>query len=358
MLKPQCLPILIGSFPFKDHLQAVDAILSHTPEIPLWPQLPKLAGEGMVRQFLTGFPGLQDDGSRFWVDTDAEDFAEQMASFYTEYMEVESDPSRLADSSFALGADTAQGFGVFSDTIRQLNHQAVTLKGQVTGPVTAGIGLKDQNGQSIFYDENLRDMLIKLIALKGCWQIAQFKALMPHIQPIIFIDEPAIVSFGSTGFMGVTKEMVSEAVALVVSEIQQAGGQTGVHICANGDWEPALSSAADIISFDAYFYFDNFVLYREQLVSFIERGGILAWGIVPTGDQQILDDIDIDTLFGKWLEQLDSISSFGFSKKRILQQTFIAPSCGTGSLYPDQSLKVLRLTREISKRSQKLMQSF
>ena len=45
-------------------------ILAHTPEIPLWPQLPKNPREGMVRQFLTGFPGLVDDGNRYWIDTD------------------------------------------------------------------------------------------------------------------------------------------------------------------------------------------------------------------------------------------------------------------------------------------------
>ena len=351
MFQANCLPILIGSLPLTDHHQAMEEILKATPDIPLWPQLPKLPREGMVRQFLNGFPGLQQKDKRFWIASDTEDFGEQMAAFYADYMTVEEDPELLLNSRFALTEDTAKGFEVFSDIIKHSEHSFIALKGQVTGPVTVGVGTKDQHDRSIFYDDNLRDMLVKLITQKGCWQIAALKEVQPDIQPIIFIDEPAIVSFGSTGFIGVTKEMVTEAVSDVVTGIQTAGGLAGVHICANGDWEPALSSAADIISFDAFFYFDNFILFKDELTRFIDRGGILAWGIVPTGDPQILAEIDAVSLYSKWQEQLDIIASFGFTQEKLMQQTFIAPSCGTGSLSIEHAMKVLNLTAEISMRA-------
>ncbi len=351
MFQANCLPILIGSFPLTDHHQAMEEILKATPDIPLWPQLPKLPREGMVRQFLNGFPGLQQKDKRFWIASDMEDFGEQMAAFYADYMTVAEDPELLLNSRFALTEDTAKGFEVFSDMIKQSEHSFIAFKGQVTGPVTVGVGTKDQHDRSIFYDDNLRDMLVKLITQKGCWQVAALKKVQPDIQPIIFIDEPSIVSFGSTGFIGVTKEMVTDAVSDVVDGIQTAGGLAGVHICANGDWEPALSSAADIISFDAFFYFDNFILFKDELTRFINRGGILAWGIVPTGDPQILAEIDAVSLYSKWQEQLDIIASFGFTQEKLMQQTFIAPSCGTGSLSIEHAMKVLNLTAEISMRA-------
>lgn len=355
MFTANCLPVLIGSLPLKDHTEAMQAILSSTPEIPLWPQLPKLPGEGMVRQFLTGYPGLQENAERFWVDTAAEDFSAQMAAFYEEYMEVLENPGSLTDSRFALTEETAHGFATYIQAIENRTQIIYALKGQVTGPVTAGVGLKDHHGRSIFYDENLRDILVKHLTLKACYQVAMMQSFHPQTQPIIFIDEPAIVSFGSTGFMGVTKEMATDAITEVVGGIQKSGSLAGVHICANGDWEPALSSAADIISFDAYFYFDNFILYKEPLIRFIDRGGILAWGIVPTGDAEILARTDTKTLFSKWQKQLDIITSFGFSHEKIMRQTFISPSCGTGSLSTELALKVLSLTAEISKYAQLLL---
>ena len=354
MFKPHCLPILIGSLPLTNHEEAVRLILAHSPAIPLWPQLPKLNGEGMIRQFLTGFPGLQENDTRYWVDTSCVDFEEQMASFYEDFMAREEDSFFPAGSRFAMGSDTAPGFAVFVEMIKAAKIPYITLKGQVTGPITTGIGVKDQHGKSIIYDDNLRDVLVKHLTLKACWQIEKLQILTGPKKPIIFIDEPGLVSFGSSAFSGISREMVSDAVAQTVTGIQNSGGLAGIHICANGDWEPALTSSADIISFDAYFYFDTFTLYRDQLIAFLQRGGILAWGIVPTADPAILEKTDGDSLFSRWQKQLKTLSGFGFSSNTLMEQTLIAPSCGTGSLPPALARKVLQLTAEISAKARTL----
>jgi len=357
MFTANCLPILIGSLPLENHEEAMQLILAHTSAIPLWPQLPKKPKEGMVRQFITGFPGLIDDGHRYWIDTDSDIFEQEMAAFYEEFMHVEEDPGLLQTSRFGLGEDTAPGFFTLMNYLKNGASRPLTAKGQVTGPVTTGIGVKDQAGNSIIYDDNLRDMLCKLLALKARWQVAELKKAVGEMPPVIFIDEPGFVSFGSSGFGGISREMVSETVNEVITQIKDAGGLAGVHICANGDWGPALSSDTDIISFDAYFYFDNFTLYREQLINFLSRGGILAWGIVPTGDPLVVAKESADSLFSKWQQQLKTLSSFGFSEKQLMQQTLIAPSCGTGSLTPELAEKVLSMTSELSELAQERLKN-
>jgi hypothetical protein len=351
-----CRPILIGSLPLTDHDEAMRLIAAHTPQIPLWPQLPKLPKEGMIRQFLTGFPGLIDDGKRYWVDQDAADFTGLMADFYDAYFRIKEDSSLLANSRFSLGNDSARGFAALLHFLNSVDDPPLTIKGQVTGPVTTGIGLKDAHGKSIIYDDNLRDILTKLLALKARWQVTQFQRFTGERPPIVFIDEPGMVSFGSSGFSGISAEMVSQAVAEVISEIQGGGGLAGIHICANGDWSPALASKADIISFDAYFYFDNFILYRSQLQRYLARGGILAWGIVPTGDPLVVEQESVDSLFAKWRQQLTRMSEFGRSELQLMHQTLIAPSCGTGSLTVEQARKVLAMTAELSQRARVLLQ--
>lgn len=349
MFNANCRPILIGSLPLVNHEEAMQLILNYTPEIPLWPQLPKNPREGMIRQFLTGFPGLIDEGSRYWIDTGSANFEEEMAAFYEDYLRMEADPEYLRHSRFALGMDSAPGFFTLQNFLKNEQSSHITAKGQVTGPVTTGIGVRDQHGNSIFYDDNLRDILVKLLSMKARWQVAELQQMTGETPPIVFIDEPGLVSFGSCGFGGITREMASSAVAEVITAIKQAGGLAGVHICANGDWGPALSSDADIISFDAYFYFDNFILYRDQLIEFLARGGILAWGIVPTSDPLVVAKESADSLFVKWKEQLQFLTTFGFSRKKLMEQTFIAPSCGTGSLTPELAQKVLSMTSELSK---------
>ena len=81
MFAANCMPILIGSLPLVDPREALDHILTHCPDIPLWPQLPRLPKEGMIRQFLSGYPGLVDEGKRYWVDTSSGYFEQEMTAF-------------------------------------------------------------------------------------------------------------------------------------------------------------------------------------------------------------------------------------------------------------------------------------
>ncbi|WP_136797022.1 hypothetical protein [Desulfosediminicola ganghwensis] len=353
MITPNCRPLLIGSLPITNHQQAADIILRYTPEIPLWPQLPKNPREGMVRQFLTGFPGLIDSNKGFWIDTEAEDFAVSMTAFYEEYMAVEANHDLLKDSRFRLAADSASGFSVLLDTLHLRKHDSYTVKGQVTGPITTGIGAKTGQGESIFYDDNLRDMLVKHLTMKGCWQARQIQQRAKIKTPIIFIDEPAMVSFGSSAFVGITRELVTESMSEIISGIRATGALVGVHICANGDWAPVLQSKADIISFDAYSYFENLLLFKEELTSFLQRGGILAWGIVPTGDPEIISKETVTSLLDKFKTQLNQLTALGFVKESLLQRVFITPSCGTGSLPLNTALDVLEMNSTLSYEIQK-----
>lgn len=355
MFRPRCLPILIGSLPVSTHQAAIDLILATTPEVPLWPQLPKKPREGMVRQFLSGFPGLVDEGNRFWVDSTGDAFSQEMTAFYEDYLQAVDAPSQPPPPRFSLGPDSAAGFELFCAAIRQRNPPFISLKGQVTGPITTGIGARDRHGNAILYDDNLRDMLIKHLSLKAVWQTRQLCQFTGAVSPIIFIDEPGLVSFGSSGFAGVSSEMVTSAVGEVIEAIQLAGGLAGVHICANGDWGPALASRADILSFDAYSYFPNLLLFRRELTEYLHRGGMLAWGIVPTGDPDLVARASVDSLYGLWLQQLEKLATFGFSEQQLMEQTFIAPACGTGSLSEELAIKVLNLTSTLAKKCRKLL---
>lgn len=348
IFSPNCLPILIGSLPLDDHNEAAELIFDYTPDIPLWPQLPRINREGMVRQFISGFPGLIDVGRKFWIDRAGTDFPQKMTAFYEHFFECEAAPTIPGQSCFALTPETARGFFTCTDLLTSGQYEPITVKGQITGPITTGIGVRDQNGTPLLYDDNLRDMLIKLLSGKARWQVEQLKPFCNAIPPIIFIDEPGMVSFGSTAFAGVSKELVSTSVSEIIKAIKTAGGIAGIHICANGDWAPALDSEADIISFDSYSFFDHFILYRDQLVSFLQRDGILAWGIVPTGNPEVVEKEQVQSLINKWQEQLKTLCSFGFTERQITEQTLIAPACGTGSLSRDQAVKVLSLTRELS----------
>jgi len=347
LFKANCLPLLIGSIPLKDHYQATDLVLQYTPEIPLWVQLPLYKNEGMLAQFLPGMPGYTNDNQAMeYIDTDSPDFENDLLHFYEEYMAVADTDNSLDTTRFVLSQDRAKGFFVLMDVLDQRQQAPLALKGQITGPITFATGVKDQNKRAIFYDEQLRDAAVKLLALKARWQLENLARL--SLPVIIFFDEPALAGFGSSEFISISKDDVLQCFSEVINQVHSGGGLAGVHVCANADWSLILDSEADILSFDAYYYFEKVLLYSEALQKFLNSGGIIAWGIVPTSDSQDIAQETTESLYNQFQDKISQLQKMGLKKDQLLSQSFITPSCGTGSLTSDQAEKVLRLTNELA----------
>ncbi len=349
--KPNALPAWIGSLPLTDHDEAVRLMMAYTPDIPIWIQLPRNPGEGMVAQFAPGMPGLDSSGDKLRVVTTAENFDAELLAFFEEYMAVTDDAETtptLAESRFSLSGDIAPGFYKFMAVLDGLSQPPAAVKGQVTGPFTFATGLVDEAGRAVFYNEQLRDAAVKMIAMKARWQVAQLKKY--GVPVILFLDEPALAGYGSSAFISVSRAEIDAALGEVIDAVHAEGGLAGVHVCANSEWSIILESAADIVSFDAYSFFDKFAIYADQIKPFMARGGILAWGIVPTGDVDAIEKETTDSLYNLWMESAEKLGAMGLSHDALIEQSLITPSCGTGSLSLDHAEKVIRMNREISER--------
>ena len=342
------LPLLIGSLPLKDHAEALELVFKHTPEIPLWIQLPAFPQEQMIPQFMPGLPGLTRNNNTICIDTDLEDFDDQVLKFYEEYMAVVDGEKDLNHTRFVLTDETARGFSAFLDYVSSLPSPPVAVKGQITGPITFSTGIHDQNKNAIFYNEQIRDAAVKLIALKAKWQVRQLSTLGRPV--IIFFDEPAMAGYGTSEFISISTDEITSCFDEVIDAVRSEGGLAGVHVCANTDWSLVLQSSADVVSFDAYSYFDRFILYPDLIKKFIDSGKFLAWGIVPTGDAEDIEKETSDSLLLQWEEKAQAIMALGIDRSQLMNQSFITPSCGTGSLSLDLAQKVLSITREISNR--------
>jgi len=138
----------------------------------------------------------------------------------------------------------------------------------------------------------------------------------------------------------------------VITAVQKEGALAGVHCCGNMDWGLLAETKIDIIAFDAYFFGDKIALYPEQINKFLERGGILAWGIVPTSDADVLNKETPDTLKEKYIELLNLYEQKGIKTDLIKNKVMLTPSCGmgSGSLSIKDTETVLELLYELSKK--------
>lgn len=344
---PNCLPLLIGSLPLADHREASDMIFSATPDIPLWPQLPMYAAEGMVQQFLPGLPGIVEADGKVFLDTASSACDGEMLAFYEEYLRVVEDPAALEDSRFHLDLQAAPGFYVFLEQALLNRKSLVALKGQTTGPITYCTSLVDQAGRAIFYNDQLRDVAVKHLAMKARWQVRKMREVCGRT--LMFFDEPGLAGLGSSAFITITREDIIACLGEVFDAVRAEQGLVGVHVCANTEWPVIFDSGVDIVSYDAYSFFDKLILYPDHLRKFFKDGGILASGIVPT-DPNFIDVETVESLLEKWHGQTAKLQAIGIDEQTVYAQTLITPSCGTGAVSGEHARRVLDLTRTVSER--------
>jgi len=345
------LPVLIGSVPLTDHGKALEWIFKATPEIPLWPQLPHDPYEQMMPQFAEGLPciteeNITDPEGRILFDINRPGFEEDMLAFYEEYLVVAEDPTALMDSRFKVSRKRAAGLYLFAESLPGRTN-LTAVKGQVTGPFTMLTGIKDREGKAGYFDDTIRDMVIKGISMKAAWQ-TRLLAQASDKQVLLFIDEPALAGLGSSAFIGVTVDEIREMINEVAEAVHQAGGLVGIHVCANTDWSILLSSDIDILSFDAHGFFDKMAALKDEVSSFLDRGSIIAWGGVPTSREEEISVESTESLSEMFNRQMQAFVTENRDMKTLLRQSLITPSCGTGSLSLESAQKVLDLTRSTS----------
>jgi hypothetical protein len=100
-----------------------------------------------------------------------------------------------------------------------------------------------------------------------------------------------------------------------------------------------------VFNFDAYDYWDTLSIYPEDMKSYIENGGFIAWGVVPTTDA--IKGVNLQLLREKLESGLASLEKIGIPKDKLRQQVLITPSCGTGSLTIEDALKVFSLLKDL-----------
>ena len=331
--KPHNKTTGIGSVPFAAPEEVMDLISRATPNIPFWPQLIKRGPwENMILQFTKGLPVLkiEPDKQKVAVDPEA-DLAEALTVYYEAEMNNDLE-------AFKLEPEASAGFYALLELARSNPKGIERLKGQVTGPVTFCLSVKDVNGQAVLYNPDLKDAYARGLGLCGAWQAERLKEGFEA--PIIFLDEPSLTGLGSA-FMAVEPPEVIHLLNTAMEPIHQAGGLCGIHVCGNTDWATILKSDLDVVNFDAYGYGQGFVLYVKEIKAFLERGGVIAWGIVPTltytGDETLEEMVKILTGLK------DTLVDKGIDRELLEAQSMITTSCGMGSRTEEESRRLFEL---------------
>lgn len=321
----------IGSLPHTDPEEACRAA-SKNFDMPFWPQLPKLSfREWMIPQYSEGMPFVKINPrtESIWIDRTESDELERFYETYTE------------ESKIAISEDYAKGLHTF---IRIMPGKFTYLKGHIVGPLTFTLGLRDTDGKPIYFDEELREIALMLLKAKIRWQMDVLKPFGKDLT--IFIDEPILSSLGSTSYLGVDPKEALRLLKEMTAEIKKEGGVAGIHCCGNADWSLVTKTGIDVLSFDAYEYFDTILAYSCYINDFLCHNGYLAWGIVPTSDALAGETFEsIKLHFAKRLDKLTQ----KVTPELIFSQILLTPSCGLGARTPQEAELAFKLIAYLKK---------
>ncbi|QWR76886.1 hypothetical protein [Candidatus Magnetomonas plexicatena] len=301
-------------------------------DIPFWPQLPQTSFmETMVAQYSEGLPCLEIDSVReqYTIKRKSQD---ELNNFYEKYSE---------NPSIAISEGNAAGFHKMISLLKT-KERFDTLKGHVTGPLTFTLGIKDEAGRFLFFDEELREIALMLLIGKVKWQVEALKKYADNV--VIFIDEPIFTAIGSSSYLGVSREESGRLITEIVNGIQSSGAIAGIHTCGKCDWDIVFDAKPDIVNFDSYAFFDTIAMYHERITKYLSEGGTLAWGMVPTTN--FINYEDESSIIKKFDERLNSLAK-NVDRDLILSHLMLTPSCGAGALTVPEAEKVFRLLKAL-----------
>jgi len=306
-LQANCMTTAMGIMPHIDVASALRLALSL--DIPFWPQLPNASYyEDMYAQISENFPGIS-------INTDEEKISFNTSAFENEIV------------NYSLKMAQPETF-VLSEQYSRVYHNFLTkdlssypaIRGQVTGPVSFGFRVMDENSKPLIYNQGARTLLFDFIQRKVNTQYHQLKERNQNA--FVWVDEPGLgwVFSGLSGYSDVqTKQDYRDF-------WDGLDGPSGLHLCANVNLPYLLELEADILSFDAYQIGLMPKGYTDAVADYITNGGIISWGIVPIDSENISQHTP-ETLAELILGYWEPVSvNTGIPVRKIAEQALLAPA--------------------------------
>jgi len=308
----------IGSLPHDDAAEAAAFVVRHHPELPAAPTLPRRSPmEGMIAQAAFGVRGVDvaPDGT------------------------LVVDPALLDPGAAVLGGVHGEPFVGLRRFLEAARGRTDPIKLQVTGPLTLGLALCQGGGPSdVAFEVAAAAVRTRVLAM-----VDAARAAVPDAPLVVFLDEPGLTACDRADFpldLDDTIDLVSGALAVL-----EPVAITGVHCCGPTDWRAVTLAGPAILSLpvDA-----GVEASAGALGAFLDRGGWIAWGAVPTSGP-VGDDGDLlwRRLASLWCDLVRA----GCDPVRVRAQSLVTPACGLGLHDVHQAGHILEMTRRVAERA-------
>ena len=305
----------IGSLPHRDGHEAARFALG-AMRLPAIPTLPRRSpAEGMIAQAVVGIEGIT---------------VGQYGSIAVDVRRI--DPINPVSTDIQHDA-----FGGFRDFLEEATG-ATAVKWQMVGPVTLGIALI----RAGVPEHEAFEVAVRAVRSHVQSLLDIVDAALPGCEQVVFIDEPSMGRLAEPGFPlapDTAIDLVSGALAAI-----EPRAVSGLHCCADADWSSLISAGPQILAVPVS---PSVAFSSGYFHQFLGRGGIIAWGVVPTdGPIPMSAERPWRQLTELWCQMVQR----GCDQVQLRQQSMVTPECGLGMHAPAVAERVHGITAEIGRR--------
>jgi hypothetical protein len=289
---PSCMPLSrAGAMPVAAH--AASARPAWQRGLAALPQ--RGPRDGAMALGAAGFPGLSFDAERerAWVCREVAE--RQIDRLGLAFLRAESGAG--APPSEQLGATVEQLRGVEQGRPR-------AVKVELPGPISLALQLTDEQERPLALDPPLREALAQHVALRAAWLRELIESA--GVSALVVLDEPFLDALDSP-FCPLDWEEGGDLLARTLDNLR---GQRGLSVEGEPHWAALVELPVDVIFFDAYEHGGTVSQAAQALGPFLERGGALAWGIVP-GDAATLLAEPAAELAGRLADLVAALAAAG-----------------------------------------------
>ncbi len=337
ILKPEFMATSLQILPHRDMAAACQLVVRNFPEAPFGPVLTR-----SLRRWIEKVPCLKIDREKRQLSFETTGRENELVEFYDRVLARDVD-------YFAVSRELDPGLYSLTAMYRQKPWHGLKLVSfDVPGLYSVGLSIKDESGTPALYNDTCRDVLLKALGMKAKWYNRKVKELFPGVRTHCFVGNgglSVLLSAGGTGGWERVKNDYNELIAAAGADM------SSIHCCANFDWSLLMQTSTDGINFDAYQYGDTMSLYPETLKAFLERGGAISWGIIPTaGGGGDITRESPESLVERLERVIQSVVDKGIDRQLLMESSWVTPTCEPATLPVELAETVCRYTREVSER--------
>lgn len=313
-------------------------------KIPFVPELPKIMPDDNIdRRTLENIPGISFDGKKIVLKTGSEKYKEELKKLEKAF----NNPTKENLAPFEINSEL---FTKFEHLIKRFKAPYACVN--LWGPFTISQKLKQIAEDQMLADKSFRKLFIQAVTVKALWAIERIKEIHPETIPVIILEEPKYTQLGDIKRENeeITVEVVTNLFSKVIEKIKTAGGLCAVQCMEKCDWKIPINAGVDIILFDAYNNPNNLCIIPETVTEFLERGGKIVWGIVPTMSETVVKNINLDTLEKRLLVTLDALCNAGVSRKLVYNSAMVSIQGDTQNLPLIFAEKSMILATQLAKK--------